>query len=340
MVSGSCEPDGWFVASAGNLLRSRVADRYASLDLSPRRGPMSEPRFGGMWGRWVLSSALLLLLSGCSRQSDISFLVLVKSSNYAQDPEGDLELLNYHFFSEVFLRPGGSLTDASLTGPDSVKNPMKYVSRGDNYYFEGGHFDSEEEVDQAYPNGSYLLRLTAPTVQLLDYKLELEGPEGATDIPEPIVVSFWQDDTRIDPSAVDPAKDLAVRWSAYSNGTEDPRGVVNDMIFVVIADCQGERIFHTGLPFQGEYLTFRATEVLIGSGLLSPGQPYSGFVEFPHVVDSRVERGVPGFTSFATATYFDLRTTGPRADQACPGSPPPMDTGQTDRMDSVGVGPD
>ena len=279
--------------------------------------------------------AAAILVAGCSQQSDISFFVLVKSSNYAQDAEGQLKLLNYHFFSEIFLQPKGSLTSATMARADSPGEPMEYVSRGDNYYFEGGHFDTEEEVDRAHPNGSYVFNITTPTVQLRDLTLLLEGISGATDIPEPINISLWQDDVRVHPLSVDPTKDLVFRWSAYSNGAEDPRGIVDDMIFIVVADCQGERIFHTGLPFQGDYTTFRTTEMLVESGVLSPGQPYSAFVEFPHVVDSWIERGVPGFTSYATATYLDLRTTGPRADDACPDVPPPMDTGQTDRMESV-----
>ncbi len=44
-----------------------------------------------------------VLQAGCAPQSDISFFVLVKSSNYAQDSSGVLTLLNYHFFSEIFL---------------------------------------------------------------------------------------------------------------------------------------------------------------------------------------------------------------------------------------------
>ena len=278
--------------------------------------------------------AAAILVAGCSQQSDISFFVLVKSSNHAQDAEGQLELLNYHFFSEIFLHPEGSLISATVTRADSPGEPMEYVSRGDNYYFEGGHFGSEEEVDRTHPNGSYVFNITTPTVQLRDLTLLLEGPSGTTDIPEPITVSLWQDDVRVHPFSVDPTKDLLFRWSAYSNGAEDPRGIVDDMIFIVVADCQGERIFHTGLPFQGNYTTFRTTEMLVESGVLSPGHPYSAFVEFPHVVDSWIERGVPGFTSYATATYLDLRTTGPRADDECPDVPPPMDTGQTDRMES------
>jgi len=300
-------------------------------------GAMREFRIWWGWVRIILLVVPLPLAVGCSQQSDISFFVLVKSSNYAQDPDGQLELLNYHFFSEIFLRPGGSLTSATLIRAGSQSDSMEYVSRGDNYYFEGGHFDSEEQVDRAHPNGRYLFDITTPTVQLRGLELGLEGPGGATDIPKPITVSLWQGDARVDPFSVDPAKDLVVRWSEYSNGIEDPRGMVDDMIFVVIADCQGERIFHTGLPFEGDYTTFRTTQILVKAGVLRPGQPYSAFVEFPHVVDSKLEKGVPGFSSYATATYLDLGTTGPRADHACPDTPPPMDTGQTDRMDSVRV---
>ena len=281
-----------------------------------------------------------ILASGCSQQSDISFVVVVKSSNFAQDAEGQLELLNYHFFSEIFLKPGGTLSSATLVRTESPHEPMEYLPRGDNYYFEGGHFDSEVEVDRAHPTGIYYLNITTPSVELRDVGLRLEGPSGVTDIPEPITISLWQDGVRVHPLSIDPDQDLVFRWSAYSNGVEDPRGIVDDMIFLVVADCQGERIFHTGLPFQGEYTTFRTTEMLIEAGLLSPGQPYSSFVEFPHVVDSRIERGVPGFTSYATATYLDLRTTGPTSDEACPDVPPPMDTGQTDRMDSGETGED
>ena len=287
---------------------------------------------------FVMTSAVLA--AGCSRQSDISFFVLVKSSNYAQDAEGRLELLNYHFFSEIFLQPEGMLISATLTRADSPSEPMEYVSRGDNYYIEGGHFDSEEEVDRARPNGSYIFDITAPTVRLRDFELLLEGPSSATQIPDPITISLWQDDVLVHPLSVDPSKDLIFRWSEYSNGAEDPRGIVDDMVFLVVADCQGERIFHTGLPFQGEYTTFRTREMLVQAGTLGAGQPYSSFVEFPHVVDSGIQRGVPGFTSYATATYLDLGTTGSSGDEACPDLLPPMDTGQTDRMDSVGVSRD
>ncbi|MBT3327100.1 MAG: hypothetical protein HN396_12745 [Gemmatimonadales bacterium] len=276
-----------------------------------------------------------MLLASCGVQRDISFVVIVKSSNYAQDSEGQLTLLNYHFFSEIFLQPGGEVVSAALVRATAPTKRMEYESRGDNYYFEGGHFNSVEEADQAYPNGSYVLSLETPTLSLSEFELALEGPGGVTDIPDPIRISLWQDEEEVHPLSVDPETELVVRWSAYSNGVADPRGIVDDMIFLVLADCHGERILHTGLPFQGDYTTFRTTEMRVEAGKLRTGHTYSGFVEFPHVVDSKIEQAVPGFTSYATATYLDLQTTGQSTIESCPDAPPPMDTGQTDRMDST-----
>ena len=285
----------------------------------------------------ALAALTWLLMSACAEQSDISFFVLVKSSNYAQNSSGDLTLLNYHFFSEVFLLPGGSLISGTLAYADGDAAPRPYENRGDNFYIEMGHFDSEQEVDRAHPNGTYVFSLDSPTVQLRDLLLQLSGPEGRTDIPAPITISLWQASQQVSPLAVDPGEDLVVRWSEYSNGRADVRGIVDDMIFVVVADCHGDRLFHTGLPFQGPYTTFRAREIMVEAGSMTSGQSYSAFVEFPHVVDSKLVKGVPGFTSYATATYLDLQTTGPTTDTTCPDSPPPMDTGQTDRMERVRV---
>jgi hypothetical protein len=278
-----------------------------------------------------------LLAMACTEQSDISFFVLVKSSNFAQDSTGELTLLNYHFFSEVFLLPNGSLESGRLQRAGADDAPLEYEDRGENFYMEMGHFDSQEEVDQAHPNGTYFFSLTAPSVRIRDVPLELAGPSGQTDIPAPITISLEQAGSQVSPLEVDPDQNLVVRWSEYSNGRSDPRGIVDDMIFVVVADCHGERVFHTGLPFQGPYTTYRTNEITVLAERLTAGQPYSTFVEFPHVVDSDVVKGVPGFTSYATATYLDLHTTGPPSDATCPDAPPPMDTGQTDRMESVRV---
>ena len=248
-----------------------------------------------------------------------------------------MTLLNYHFFSEVFLLPNGSLESGTLARAGTDGSPLEYEDRGENFYIEMGHFDTQDEVDRAHPNGTYLFSLVAPSVRLLDVPLDLFGPSGQTDIPAPITISLRQSGQPVSPLEVDPDLDLVVSWSDYSNGQADPRGIVDDMIFVVVADCHGERLFHTGLPFQGPSTTYRTTEITVEAERLAAGQPYSAFVEFPHVVDSDEANGVPGFTSYATATYLDLHTTGPLSDAECPDAPPPMDTGQTDRMEPVRI---
>ncbi len=278
-------------------------------------------------------ASIAWMASACGTQNDVSFIVLVKSSNYAQDASGDLTLLNHHFFSEIFLTQRGRIEGAALTIPNGLLEPMEYEDRGENYYVEGGHFDTVDELDAAYPNGTFLFDLETPSVTFSGEALRLAGPDGVTTLPDPITITLSQAGQDVSPEEIDAGQELVIRWSEYSGGAADPRGIVDDMIFVVVADCHGERVVHTGLPFQGPYLTYRARDLSVAAGTLVSGSPYSMFVEFPRVMDSRVIRGVPAFTSYATATYLDLRTTGTEVDPGCPDVAPPMDTGQTDRME-------
>ncbi len=284
---------------------------------------------GSLFGVGLTLSATV----SAAENDDLNFFVLVKSSNYAQDVEGKLKLLNFHFFSELFPKEGGSITSAKLTRVSDGRN-LPYVDRGNTYYYEGGHFGSVAEVDAEHANGPYRFDIVTPSAQVKGATLSLAGPNGKTDIPAPVTIYFEQGGAAIRPDAVDPMLPLRVSWSPYSNGRADPKHIVDDMIFVVFQDCFGNRVFHTGLPFKEEnYLTYRTTEVTVPVGTLVSGQDYAMFVEMPHVADSIKIGDVPGFTSFATATYLDLKTSGKNSGKACPAVLPPLDTGQTDRME-------
>lgn len=263
---------------------------------------------------------------------DVQFFVIVKSSNYQQGPSGELTLLNYHFFSELFIAaPGGAITAATLGRQAAGAVAVPYHDRGKTFYVEGGHFKSVEEVDRAYPNGTYDLKIETAHDGTISSSLALGTPGSRTDIPAPITILLQQQGKQIAPLSIDPSQPLEVRWSAYSNGRRDSKGIVDDMIFVVVQDCRGERIFHTGLPFSSQdYLRFDAPGVTVKQGSLRPGEPYSMFVEFPHVADSTMAGKTPGFASFATATYLDLHTAGAPSGK-CPKAMPAMDTGQTNR---------
>lgn len=261
---------------------------------------------------------------------EVRFFVIVKSSNYAQNATGELKLLNYHFFSEIFPSGGVQLT-GELRMPGSTTRP--YVKREGTLYVEGGHFKSQQDLDRAFPNGSYGISLQGPHTRVNDAVLSVSGPDGRTDIPAPIHISLEQDGRTISPILIDATRPTTIRWTAFSNGRHDPHGILDDMIFVVVQDCHGKRIFHTGLPFDGPYLRYDARQVFLPGNFLKSGQPYAMFVEMPHVADSIRAGDVPGFASYATATYLDLRTSGTSA-ESCPAIPPAMDTGQTDRPGS------
>jgi hypothetical protein len=260
--------------------------------------------------------------------STVRFFVVVKSSNYSQQSDGELRLLNFHFFSEVFPAPGSQVHGALMSRNFDRAN--NYEKKNDTLYIEGGHFASLAALDAAYPNDTYRVTIDDQSTEVANGTLDFRGDGGVTDIPEPIHIAIAQEGRSVAPTEIEPSRPTTIRWNRFSNGRSDPRGIVDDMIFVVIQDCRGRKVFHTGLPFEGKYLRYEASEVRVPAHLLEPGQPYSMFVEMPHVVDSTRAHGIPGFASFATATYLDLRTLGtPSA--GCPAALPPMDTGQTDR---------
>jgi Glyoxalase/Bleomycin resistance protein/Dioxygenase superfamily len=266
--------------------------------------------------------------------STVRFFVVVKSSNYSQKSDGELTLLNFHFFSEVFPAPGSQVHGTLMSR--NFDRAKSYEKKNDTLYIEGGHFASLAALDAAYPNDTYRVTIDDQPAEVANGTLDFRGDGGVTDIPEPIHIAIAQEGRSVAPTEIESSKPTTIRWNRFSNGQSDPRGIVDDMIFVVIQDCRGRNVFHTGLPFDGKYLRYEASEVHVPAHLLEAGQPYSMFVEMPHVVDSTRVHGIPGFASFATATYLDLRTLGaPGAE--CPAALPPMDTGQTDRS-GVGAG--
>src|SRR5262245_20200307 len=101
--------------------------------------------------------ALLLLaaIAADAPRDHVSFLVMGKTSNYRQSEEsGDIGLLNFHFFSEIFVRPGGRVSDASLRFPGGGDGATQsFEDRGPVLELHGGRFDAETALDEAYPPG-------------------------------------------------------------------------------------------------------------------------------------------------------------------------------------------
>ena len=150
--------------------------------------------------------------------------------------------------------------------------------------------------------------------------------------PGPIEISLFQGGAAADPDAIDPDQDLTVRWSPFTKGAADPNSIIDDMIYVIFGDCLGNEIGHSGHAISNpDALTYAATEYVISSELLQPGQAFQLEVEHSNM-DTAIERNIEIMVTYAATSFLDLRTTGTdRSSTACPAVPYAMDGGQTDR---------
>ena len=280
-----------------------------------------------------------------AQQDQVTFLVMGKTTNHRQSADGAMSLLNYHFFAEIFVKDGGSVTDASLGFPDGRTQP--FTDLGFVQEVHGGRYDAESELDRAYPNGDYTFRFDTPSGNLPGRVLSVRGtgstgstgPTGSTGstgggqsrIPRAVRITLRQGGREVSPNAVDPDKDLEVTWSAFVTGEADPNGIVDDLMFTVLGDCHGEKTVHSGRPFEGTpYLTYTTRNYVVPAEKLAPGEPHQLFVEHAKV-DTSTDDGLVGLVTYAATTFLDFRTTGVATGAPCPPSMPKMDQGQTDR---------
>jgi hypothetical protein len=203
---------------------------------------------------------------------------------------------------------------------DPAQNPpWHFEKQGDVLMFAGGFFASVEELDTAFPDGRYQLDFDSPSGGLSAQKIEFAPIAEKYRVPEPVMISMAQDGHGVELSRVDPDKELTVWWSEFVQGRADPNGVVDDLIFVILTDCHGEIVVHSGRPFAGTaFLTYEAESYPVPKGSLAPGLPYTVVVEHASVVNSDRGQGVPVFASYATVTYLEFQTSGEATDDTCP----------------------
>ncbi len=128
---------------------------------------------------------------------------------------------------------------------------------------------------------------------------------------------------------IDPGQDLLVTWSDFSDGGADPLGIMDDLLFVIMADCDGVRRAHSGRPYENTpYLTYADKSFVIKAEQLLPENVYQLSVEHA-VLDTTKEHGVVAFATFATTTFLEIRTGGKAAPgKACREIRKKFDAGQ------------
>ncbi len=287
---------------------------------------------------WTASLLILpfTVLMACAQEeeinsSDTQFLVVGKTANFRQHPGKTSEMINYHFFAEIFVNENGRVTNGKLNNPGI--DQMTFADHPSVLETHGGRYSTEEDLDALYPDGEYMFTYTETGENTLNIPVVLSKKEdGNTRIPAAPVISLHQNGIDITDGMIDPDQDLQISWTPFTEGGPDENGFVDDLVFAVVGNCKGEKISHSGVPFGGgEHLTYADDNVTISKDLFRPGEVYQVSVEHA-VMDTNYVGNVPTIATYASTSFLDFNTSGENIDGLdCTPLPVQMDKGQTDR---------
>ena len=285
-----------------------------------------------LWTTVMRSTALVAALGFAPvvQYQDVRFVLLGKTANYRQSADGELAFLNTTFFGEIFLRPGGKVKNGHVVGPGDARDGM-YFDDGAVLFFAADRYESIDELNERFPEGEYYFNFDTPHGNMRELPVVITSRGMRSRHPGPIQLSLYQGGSPADPNAVDPEQDLRVVWSEFHNGAADPNGIIDDMIYAMMANCLGEETVHSGHAFEPQSLTFKAKELVISREDLHAGQVFQIEVEFSEMDTDRY-RAIPTIVTHAASTFLDIQTIGRNTEGTeCPEVPYAMDGGQTDR---------
>ena len=284
----------------------------------------------------------LVLCQACNAEGDkthpsdyVDYVVLGKSINHRQSVNGDLKLLNTVFFAEIFpidLTSGQTtVTNGVLTGPGDAENGLSF-SKERIPFLAGQREMTIEKLTKRYPDSTYNFSFDTPSGPIKDFPVSFSGGPNHKNNPGPIKINLHQDGRTADINAIDPNQDLKVTWSSFDKGSQDPNGIIDDMIYVILGNCMGDEIAHSGHAISDLHaLTFDKTEFVIDSTILSSGEAYQLEVEHSNM-ETDIDRNIEIIVTYAATSFLDFKTEGySDKNKECPAKPYAMDGGQTDR---------
>ncbi len=260
---------------------------------------------------FVLAALLSAAAPVVGQQSDVTFYVIGKHAKFQQDASAQPTPVDYSFFSEIFLAEGGNVYSGAIlttaAGERVQFRDMREAEDGsrDNILLVSGaeRYASFEELQQRYPDGAYFIRFDTPSGGI-DARLMFEAGQLPA-APEISVTQGGSGSCR----ALQPFTDATVRWSAFVEGRADPNGILDDLIFVILTDADGNRVAHSGRPFEaGTYLTYADESYLIDGAVLQSGAEYTLSVEHALLDNTIRMGGVPAFTTRAVTTKLTIST--------------------------------
>jgi len=270
----------------------------------------------------ILSCIAVLLpqLLAADADKDVSFFVIGKTPAYQQEADGKIIHEKHYMFGEIFLRDGGALKSATLFPPEGSKyKSMDFQHAGHVWKVKRQDFAGLEQLDNAFPDGDYLVIMETAAGHKYKEAVSLRFPDNIREFTQTISVYFYQGGHLVKQEAIDPDQDLLIGWSPFSKGHQDPRGISDDLIFAISSDCHGQPFARTALPFVAiPALSYNDSQFRIPADRLQPGSYYDLVVEHAELVDTRrTDSGIIGLATFPTVTKTTFKTSGP-ANADCP----------------------
>lgn len=279
----------------------------------------------------ITLASLLADSDAIAQAQHADYVVLGKSINHRQSTTNQLTLLNAVFFAEIFATENGKVSNGILSGPGEAEDGLNFPD-GQIQFLAGTRQFNIESLTEHFPDSAYYFSFDTPDGKVRDLPATFRRNRGETRNPGPIEVFLYQDGEAVNAIAVDPNLDLVVRWSNFDKGSADTRGIIDDMIYVIVGDCMGTEIAHSGHAISDPHaLTYAATEFTIPADHLRAGQPFQLEVEHSNM-DTDIWNDIEIIVTYAATTFLDIQTTGKDLQQgSCPTEPYAMDGGQTDR---------
>ncbi len=262
--------------------------------------------------RLFLSLAVTI---GCFAEADkdVSFLVVGKTPLYAQAPDGTLSHVRHYLFGEIFLKSGGGVKSGTLSMPDgSTTMQLEFMDGGHVWKVKRQDFESEAALEAVYKDGDYTFEFETVSGKKYRETVSLRSAEANRQFTNPVHVYFYQQGKLAKQDALDPNHDVIVRWSPFSRGKQDSKGVADDLIFAISSDCNGNSFARSQLPFDPiPALTYADNSFRIPADRLKAGSWYNIIIEHAELVDTGVgEGGIYKLATYPTVTSAKFTTTG------------------------------
>jgi hypothetical protein len=248
---------------------------------------------------------------------DVLFLVLGKMSLYDQSAAGDLTLRNHHFVAEIMPKEGRKIESGTLTSGNNASEVLTFEPEGTAFLAHGARVTNPRILHDRHPDGTYVFSYETQSGRMDAQEVSLQRRSTTDDMPGGASVAMTQNGVTVNVGLVDYQSDLKLSWETMPGNKRVASSDLDDLVFVLVFDCFGNNVAHSGRPYQGgPYLSYKDTKYLVPSTSLNPGMTYTAIVE-QATADVAIFEGVPAISTYATLTFLKFSTIGTSFGQRC-----------------------